>query len=79
MPVFKYRSVEEMPPLPVATEETLVARIRAVWSRATRLAEPCFTRGVQKFRNLEEANEARQRELQRRAMTLRALTTSGDR
>ncbi len=59
MPVYKYRSVEEMPPLPQRSAD-LVARIRAVWNRAALLAPRLLPRGIQRFRNMDEANLARQ-------------------
>ncbi len=58
MPVYKYRSVEEMPPPPQRPTD-LVARIRAVWNRAALLAPRLLPKGFQRFRNMDEANLAR--------------------
>jgi hypothetical protein len=58
MPVFKYRSVAEMPPPPVSTAD-LTVRIRTAWRRAFLLCPPAIPRGVQRFRTPEESNEAR--------------------
>ncbi len=59
MPVYKYRSVEEMPPPPQRSTD-LVARIRAVWNRAALLAPRLLPTGLQRFRSMGEANLARQ-------------------
>ena len=61
MPVYKYRSVEDMPRPPRASGEDLVQRIRAVWNRAALLCPPRPPRGVMRFRTIEEANAARDR------------------
>lgn len=62
MPVTKYRSVAEMPrPARVSAPDALLARMRAVWSRAARLAPPPpVRRGVTRFRTMEEANRSRE-------------------
>jgi len=39
----------------------LAQRITAVWTRASLLAPRKFVPGVQRFRTIEEANDARQR------------------
>lgn len=59
MPVYKYRTIAEMPPLPLATSKDLPSRIRAVWNRAFQICPPTFPRGVSRFGTIEEANEAR--------------------
>jgi hypothetical protein len=41
--------------------EELAGRIRVLWNRAFLLAPPSFPRGVARFRNIEEANAARER------------------
>lgn len=66
MPVHKYRSVDEMPRPTRCREAELEARMRAVWTRAFLLSPPSFPRGVRFFRNMEEANEARFRDTERR-------------
>lgn len=72
MPVRKYRSVEEMPrPEPAAAGE-LAQRIRTLWRRARLLAPPPIVpRGVTRFRNIAEANAARD------AATVRRMKRSG--
>jgi hypothetical protein len=59
MPIRRYRDVSEMPPPPRPTGADLAERIRQVWSRAASLAHLDPPRGVQRFRSLEEAQEAR--------------------
>ncbi len=59
MPVFRYRSVEEMPRPERQTGDVPVQRIRALWTRAFLLSPPDPPRGVLRFRTLGEANEAR--------------------
>ena len=61
MPIRKYRSVEDMPPPPPAESgrADLVARIRALWNRSVLLSPPCFSKGVTRFRSIEEANAKR--------------------
>jgi hypothetical protein len=60
MPVYKYRSVADMPDLPVPAGEDLIRRIRAVWQRANTLFPRTIHRGVQRFRNQEQADAARE-------------------
>ena len=59
MPVQKFRDVSNMPPLPPATPETLVARIEAVWHRAHALFPHRYPEGVHRFRSLEAAQASR--------------------
>lgn len=59
MPVWRYRSVSDMPPPPRATDADLALRIRAVMSRAVRMAKSGCPPGVQRFRSVEEAARAR--------------------
>ncbi len=62
MPVFKYRSVSEMPRVPaIPVNQNLKARIRAVWNRARLVCPIRPVRGVTRFRTIEEANRARER------------------
>ncbi len=62
MPVWKYRDVSLMPPPPRPTrEEDLVRRLRALWRRAARFAPTGYPPGVYKFRTIEEAQAARER------------------
>jgi hypothetical protein len=60
MPVYKYRSVADMPELPTSSGENLAQRIRAVWRRANTLFPRTIHRGVQRFRNQQEADAARE-------------------
>jgi len=62
MPVYKYRSIEEMPEAWEQFGDTRIAgRLRAVLS-FTRLIEPRgIPRGVQKFRSYDELLDDRER------------------
>lgn len=73
MPVWKYRSVEQMPEAwEMKRGQPLGPRIRAVLS-LTRLAPPLgIPRGVHKFRSIEEAQADRERYEQERADLIRA-------
>lgn len=66
MPVTKYRSAAEMPALPRSSDDELIARIRASWTRAFLLSPRSMPRGVRRFRSIEEANADRERETLRR-------------
>lgn len=60
MPVRKFRSVADMPRPEASGSATLVSRIRALWKRSRLMAPPVIiTRGVARFRTIEEANAAR--------------------
>lgn len=61
MPVFKYRSAEEVPRPGALDDRDLAARIRASWTRSFLLARPTFARGVQRFRGIEDADATRTR------------------
>jgi hypothetical protein len=61
MPVEKFRSVAEMPRPGLVPTEQLGARIRATWNRAQQICPTRPQRGVQRFKSVEEANEARER------------------
>lgn len=63
MPVWKYRSVEEMPPVPwcESLDEECLRRIAKLWSRASAFSSMVYPRGVFKFRSIEEAQHARER------------------
>ena len=66
MPVYKYRDVAEMPRLLRVRDDMIVSTIRRVWNRAFLLSQVKIERGVRRFRNMEEANEARARLVQER-------------
>lgn len=66
MPVWKFRSVEEMPRPERVTGAALHERVRDVWRRAFLLSPPAFPRGVQRFRSVDEANVARDEQTRRR-------------
>lgn len=72
MPVFKYRSAEEVPRPGVVDRENLAARIRALWTRSFLFVRPTFSRGVERFRSIEDANAARTRATVTRVRRLRA-------
>ncbi len=72
MPVRRYRDVSQMPPPPPPSQGELGRRIRVVWARAAAMA--CFQArpGVQRFRSVEEASEAKERETDERVRQLQA-------
>ena len=72
MPVSKYRSVADMPPAAPAVASSLVARIRTLWRRAFLLSPPSIPRGVARFRDMSEANDARDRATRDRMAKTRA-------
>ncbi len=59
MTVERYRDVSEMPPPPRATGADLAPCIAAAWERAQLGGPQKIPRGVQKFRDIEEAQAAR--------------------
>lgn len=59
MPVSRYRDVSEMPPLPRLQGDALVEALDALWERFESVGAPACPRGVQRFRSIEEAQEAR--------------------
>ena len=63
MPIQKFRSVEEMPPVPwcESLDERCLRRIAKLWSRSSAFSSMVYPRGVFKFRSLEEAQKARER------------------
>jgi hypothetical protein len=63
MPVDKYRSVEDMPPLGrcETLDEEFFQRVAKLWARSSALSARIYPRGVFKFRSIEEAQEARER------------------
>jgi hypothetical protein len=73
MPIWKYRSVEEMPEAwAMPPRGPLGRRIRAVLSLG-RITEPLpGPRGVRKYRSIEEANADRDRYEQERVDRIRA-------
>ena len=72
MPVTRYRDVREMPSPPRATGDEIAMRIRAVWTRAVLLAGLAPRPGVTRFRTIEEAQEARARDVRERMRRIRA-------
>jgi hypothetical protein len=79
VPVWKFRSVAEMPRPAASGNATLASRIRALWKRARRLAPPVIVpRGVARFRSIEEAHEARTNATLRRMLAwVRRARASG--
>jgi hypothetical protein len=63
MPVQKFRSVEDMPPVPPceSLDAECLRRIASLWARSSAFSNRVYPRGVFKFRNLEEAQTARER------------------
>lgn len=60
MPLYRFRSIEEMNRHEIPTPADLADRIAALWSRAAALGGLQSPRGLQKFRSLEEANQERE-------------------
>jgi hypothetical protein len=77
MPVWKYRSVEEMPEVWKMKRHVPVGqRMRAIFS-LTRLVEPLgIPRGVHKFRSIDEANAQRDRYERERIGRIRARSAA---
>jgi hypothetical protein len=77
MPIWKYRSIEEMPEAWVMNRDVpLGRRIRALMSMG-RFAEPLrIPRGVAKFRSLEELQADRRKYEQERIDRIRARNNS---
>jgi hypothetical protein len=71
VPVSKYRSVTEMPRVPASDPSRLASRIRALWNRSFLLTPPSYPRGVSRFRDIAEANAARERATLRRMRATR--------
>jgi len=73
MPVKKFRSVEEMPPVDwcETVDEECFRRIARLWARSSAFSARVYPRGVFKFRSLEEAQEARERVTQENVARLR--------
>lgn len=59
MPVTKFKHASDMPRLTRVDDAELIHRIRTLWNRAFALSPPRFPRGVLRFRNMAEANQAR--------------------
>jgi len=73
MPVQKFRSVEDMPPVPrcKSLDAECLRRIAALWAWSSAVSARVYPRGVFKFRSLEEAQEARDRVTQENIDRLR--------
>lgn len=77
MPIWKYRSIEEMPEAWTMNRQVpLGRRIRAVMSLAS-MTEPLgIPRGVTKYRSIEEMSADRRRYESARVARIRARRTS---
>jgi len=73
MPFQKFRSVEDMPPVPPCetVDADCLRRIAALWARASAWSGMVYPRGVFKFRTIEEAQAARERVTQENVDRLR--------
>jgi hypothetical protein len=73
MPVRKFRSVEEMPPVEWCeiVDEDCFRRIARLWARSSALSARVYPRGVFKFRSLGEAQQAREQVVQENIDRLR--------
>jgi hypothetical protein len=82
MPVWKYRSVEEMPDAALLRKKhdpSIPERIRYLWRLSELLLSPvgtCIPRGVRKYRSIEEANADRDRWERERVQRLREIRSS---
>ena len=74
MPVYKYRSIEEMDAQTWRTpgDPALYRAIAFVWELARRTNPRRFTPGVQKYRNIDEMNRADERRLDEHIQARRA-------
>ena len=63
MPIQKFRSIEDMPPVPrcKTLDEECLRRIAGLWEWSTAFGARIYPRGVFKFRSIEEAQAARER------------------
>jgi hypothetical protein len=61
MPVQKFRSIEDMPPVYWCNsgKEECLRRIAKLWARSSAFSARIYPRGVFKFRSIEEAQAAR--------------------
>jgi hypothetical protein len=73
MPVQKYRSAAEMPPLERCDpqSEDFLRRVAKLWARSSAFSQRVYPRGVFKFRSLEEAQKAREQVTQENIDRLR--------
>jgi hypothetical protein len=62
VPIQKFRSVYDMPPVPAPTqlEGDGLRRLAKLWSFAAKLTRRPFGAGVYKYKSLEEARAARE-------------------
>jgi hypothetical protein len=61
MPLFKYRSISDVPRTERVGDALLSSRIRALWSRSRSFFPIKPRPGVQRFRTIEDANDDRVR------------------
>jgi len=73
MPIQKFRSVEDMPPVPPCetVDADCLRRIARLWARASAWSGMVYPRGVFKFRTIKEAQAARERVTQENVDRLR--------
>jgi hypothetical protein len=73
MPIQKFRSVEEMPPVDWCDPqgEEFLRRVSKLWARSSAFSQRIYPRGVFKFRSIEEAQQARERVTQENIDRLR--------
>jgi hypothetical protein len=62
MPVYKYRSIEEMPGVPRREpgDPALYRAIRSIWELGDRMTNRRFRPGVTKYRSIEEMDRAQE-------------------
>jgi len=71
LPVWKFRSIEEMNQAVDERQMPLEARLRAVWSWAGAVVPPLGPRGVERYRSVEEADAIRSERERMRSESLR--------
>ena len=73
MPVQRFRSVADMPPVPPceSLDAECLRRIARLWARSSAFSQRVYPRGVFKFKSLAEAQAARERVTQENVERLR--------
>ena len=73
MPIQRFRSVEDMPPVaPLPSGPERAERLRTLWGGWLRILPPLDLRGVRRYRGIEEAARDREAAAIRRARRLLA-------
>ena len=67
MPVYKYRSIDEMPGVPRPGDPELYRTIQSIWDSGRRMSTRRFRPGVRKFHSIEEMDRAQEADAQQAA------------